>query len=307
MPRYLTLAVAQMGPIPRSQSRAEVVARLVALLREADRLGAELVTFPECALGAFFPHWWIEDEAELNSHFESEMPNPTVQPLFDEAARRKIGFYLGYAELAFEAGKPHRFNSSLLVDRDGSLVGRYRKIHLPGHCDHRPGNPFQNLEKRYFEVGDLGFRAWPCFGGVGGMLICNDRRWPEAWRVLGLAGAEFVLLGYNTPNHFPEHPDLDRLTDFHHLLSLQAGAYQNGLWVAAAAKAGTEEGVTQIGQSAIVAPSGEVVARSTTLDDEVIVHRADLDMTRSYKQGVWNFATNRRVDYYGAITDRPNN
>lgn len=303
MPRHLTLAVAQMGPIPLSQSRAAVVERLVSLLRESHRLGAELVTFPECALGAFFPHWWIEDDAELDSHFEMEMPGPSVKPLFDEAARLKVGFCLGYPELAHEDGRKRRFNTSILVDQQGQIIGKYRKIHLPGHVERRPANPFQNLEKRDFEVGNLGFPVWPCFGGVGGMLICNDRRWPEAWRCLGLAGAEFVCLGYNTPNHFPEHPELDRLTDFHHQLSLQAGAYQNGVWVAAAAKAGTEEGVTQIGSSAIVAPSGEIVAKSTSLDDEVIVHRADLDMTRSYKQGVWNFAKNRRVEHYAAITE----
>ena len=92
------------------------------------------------------------------------------------------------------------------------------------------------------------------------MLVCNDRRWPEAWRCVGLAGAEFVLVGYNTPRHYPEHPETDRLADFHHLLSLQAGAYQNGLWVVAAAKAGTECGVEQIGSSAVVAVTAGLLA-----------------------------------------------
>ncbi|MBI5760984.1 MAG: N-carbamoyl-D-amino-acid hydrolase [Planctomycetales bacterium] len=303
MPRPVTIAAAQMGPIRRDESRPHVVGRLLALLREAHARGGELVLFPECALTAFFGHWWIDDEAERDAWYESEMPSPVTQPLFDEAARLRIGFCLGYAELAVEAGAKRRFNSSVLVGRDGTIIGKYRKMHLPGHADHRPENPFQNLEKRYFQPGDLGFPVWDAFGGRVGMLICNDRRWPEAYRMLGLQGVEAVLIGYNTPRHYPEYPDTDRLADFHHLLSLQAGAYQNGTWVIAAAKAGIEEGVEQIGSSAIVAPSGEVIARSSTLGDELIIHRCDLDLCRTIKQGVFH-PRNRRPEHYGLITAR---
>ena len=97
--RTLVVAAAQLGPIPRAQPRREVVARLVDLLRRAHRDGAELVVFPEAALTPFFPHWWIEDEDELDSYFERDMPNATVQPLFDAARELKVGFCLGYAEL----------------------------------------------------------------------------------------------------------------------------------------------------------------------------------------------------------------
>jgi hypothetical protein len=302
MPRCLTIAAAQMGPVARDESRALVVERLFELLRDSHARGAELVLFPECALTAFFPHWWHEDETELDSWYETEMPSAVTKPLFDEAARLRIGFCLGYAELVVEAGVKRRFNSAVLVGPDGQVVGKYRKMHLPGHADHRPGNPFQNLEKRYFEPGDLGFPVWDAYGGRVAMLICNDRRWPEAYRVLGLQGVEAVLIGYNTPRHYPEYPDTDRLADFHHLLSLQAGAYQNGTWVAAAAKSGVEEGVEQIGSSAIVAPSGEVVARSTTLGDERVLHRCDLDVCRTYKEGVFH-PRNRRPEHYGGISE----
>lgn len=229
------------------------------------------------------------------------MPNPETQPLFDEAARLKVGFCLGYAELVCDGEQTRRFNSTVLVERDGRIVGHYRKVHLPGHCEHRPGNPFQNLERRYFEPGDLGFRVFSAFGAKVGMLICNDRRWPESYRMLGLQGCELVLMGYNTPRHYPEYPETDRLADFHHRLSLQAGAYQNGMWVVAAAKAGNEEGVDQIGGSMIVAPSGEVVAESTTLRDELVVHQCDLDACQTYKQGVFN-PRSRHPEHYGMIT-----
>ena len=304
MARYITIGAAQSGPIARSESRREVVERRIAQLRDAHKLGCELVVFPECALTAFFPHWWIDDEAELDAWYERQLPGPETQPLFDEAKRLGIGFHLGYAELAFEEGRKRRFNSAVLVERDGRIVGKYRKIHLPGHAEHRPHNPFQNLEKRYFEVGNLPFNTWRAFGGVVGMCICNDRRWAETYRVLSLRGAELVLLGYNTPDTIPEYPELNHLTNFHNRLSMQAGAYQNGCWVVGVAKAGVEEGVSQIGQTSIIAPSGEVVALSSTLGDELVVARCDLDLVKPYKEALFNFANNRRIEHYGSIANQ---
>jgi N-carbamoyl-D-amino-acid hydrolase len=301
MARYLTIAAAQSGPISRTTPRAEVVARLIEQMREARGRGCGLIVFTECALTAFFPHWWIDDEAELDAWFETEMPGPVTQPLFDEARRLGIGFCLGYAELVVEVGVKHRFNSSILVGPDGAIVGKYRKIHLPGYAERHPHHPFQNLEKRFFEVGDLGFPAWRAFGGIVGMCICNDRRWVESYRELALQGAELILIGYNTPDHIPDHPELDHLCDFHHMLSMQAGAYQNGCWVVGVAKAGVEEGVSQIGQTAIIAPSGEIVARSATLGDELVVCRCDLDLVKPYKEMLFDFAKHRRIEHYRRI------
>lgn len=303
MPRMVTIGAAQSGPVPRDQSRADVVERLIHQMREAHRQGCDLVVYTECALTAFFPHWWVADENELDGWFEHDMPGRETQPLFDEAVRLGIGFHLGYAELAIEEGRKRRFNSSVLVGKDGRIIGRHRKIHLPGHNDHRPQNPFQNLEKRFFDVGNLPFNTWRAFGGVIGLCICNDRRWSETYRLLALKGAEMVLLGYNTPDHIPEHPQLDRLVGFHHQLCMQAGAYQNGCWVVAVAKAGVEEGVSQIGLTSIIAPSGEIVAQSRTLADELIVHECDLDQSRAYKE-LFDFGLNRRIEHYGPITSQ---
>ena len=304
MARYVTIGAAQSGPIRRDDSRSEIVERLIGQMRDAHAAGCDLIVFTECALTAFFPHWWIKDEAVLDSYFESEMPGPATQPLFDEAARLRIGFHLGFAELVHEDGRKRRFNSSVLVGPDGRVIGKFRKIHLPGHADHRPDNPFQNLEKRYFEVGDLGFPTWRAFGGVVGMCVCNDRRWSETYRVLALGGAELILLGYNTPTHIPEHPELDHLVGFHHQLCMQAGAYQNGCWVVAVAKAGVEVGVDQLGLTSIIAPSGQVVAQSSTRADELIMHRCNLDDARAYKEYLFNFAENRRPEHYRPITDQ---
>src|SRR6187549_2590665 len=113
MPRFLSIAAAQSGPISRQTSRSAVVGRLVEQMREARARGCDLIVFTECALTAFFPHWWIEDEAELDAWFESEMPGPATQVLFDEASRLGIGFYLGYAERAVEARVRRRYNTSV--------------------------------------------------------------------------------------------------------------------------------------------------------------------------------------------------
>jgi predicted amidohydrolase len=304
MPRILTVGAAQLGPIARAETRTAVVARLLALMRQAKSHGCDLVVYPELALTTFFPRWYFERQEEIDAFFERAVPSPETQPLFDTARELGVGFYLGYAELASEDGGTRRFNTSILVDKTGRIVGKYRKVHLPGHAEHEPWRRFQHLEKRYFETGNLGFPVFRAFGGLVGMCICNDRRWPETYRVMGLQGVEMVLLGYNTPVHNPPAPAHDALSHFHNELVMQAGAYQNGTWVVGVAKAGCEEGVDQIGNSIIVAPSGEIVAACTTVGDELAVARCDLDLTASYKNTVFNFARHREPQAYGLIVER---
>ena len=299
--RKLGLAVAQMGPVHLSDGRGAAVRRLVAMLREAKARGAEMVVFPELALTTFFPRYWMEEADAQAKFFEAQMPNAEVQPLFDAARELGVGFYLGYAELA-EDGRP--YNTAVMVNRKGEISGKYRKIHLPGHAEHKPEAPFQHLEKKYFDVGNLGFRVFESEAVKYGMCLCNDRRWPETYRVMALQSAEVVMLGYNTPSlniHWNEPVHLRTTT---HLVSLQANAYQNGIWVAAAAKCGSEDGHHMIGSSVIVAPTGEIVARTLTEDDEVICVSADLSLGEHFRQHVFNFAKHRRPEHYRLIVDR---
>ena len=94
-----------MGPIQRSHTRRDVVERLIAHLREAKRMGCDVVVFPELTLTTFFPRWWMTDQSEIDSFFEQEMPSNETAPLFSEARRMALGFCLGYAELAHEDGR----------------------------------------------------------------------------------------------------------------------------------------------------------------------------------------------------------
>ena len=303
MTRMLTVAAAQMGPVQRDDSRESVVERLLVMLRDAHAHGVELVVFPELALTTFFPRWFVDDISEADHWYERSMPNAVTQPLFDEAKRLGIGFCLGYALVETEAdGTVRRWNVQTLVERDGSIVATYKKTHIPGHEHHEPDRPFQHAERYYFEPSPDGFGVWRAFGGLVGMMICNDRRWPESYRVMGLQGVEMILCGYNTPIHYVPDPSQDILQGFHNSLVMQSGAYQNGTWVVGVAKGGVEEGVDSLGQSAIIAPSGQIVAQAFTTGDELVIARCDLDWCSRYKGTLFDFDRYRRPEVYGRIT-----
>jgi N-carbamoyl-D-amino-acid hydrolase len=303
MNRYLTLAACQTGPVQRSASRNETVGRLVHLLERAAAAGAELAVFPEMTLTTFFPRWSLDDPRELEEFYETQMPGPLTRPLFDAARRLGVGFAFGYAEQCEEEGRRRRFNTMGLVGADGALIGRYRKMHIPGSEAPQAGTT-THLERRYFELGNLGFPVYPYRGVRIGLSLCNDRRWPETYRMLGLNGAQVVLIGYNTPVVLEEAPALAHLRMFHNHLPMQAGAYQNTIWIAAAAKSGLEDGQALIGGSCIIAPTGEITALAASVDDEVIVHRADLDLIATCRRVNFDFARYRRPDEYALIAQR---
>lgn len=299
MSRILTLAAGQMGPVQRNDSRDDVVERLIVLMREAAERGADLVAFPELALTTFFPRWHMPLE-QADMYYEREMPNQYTKPLWDEAIRLQIGFALGYALLQDDG---RRYNVYHLVDKNGRTVGLFRKVHIPGHDAHEEWRSFQHAERHYFEAGN-DFPVWRAFGGVMGMAICNDRRWSETYRVMGLQGVEVVLIGYNTPIYYAPDPTQNSLQAFHNHLVMQAGAYQNGTFVVGVAKAGVEEGVESLAHSAIIAPSGQLVTQAVTNRDEVIVARVDLDLTNSYKKTLFDFDTYRIPSAYWRIAEQ---
>ena len=282
MTRVITIGAAQLGPIQKDHSRQQVVARLIDLLRKAHSAGCDLVVFPELALTTFFPRWFVENISETDHYYETEMPSPVTAPLLTP--------------------KGERFNTQILVEKDGSVVAKYRKVHIPGHEEHEPDRAFQHAERYYFTPSNEGFGVWKAFDARVGMMICNDRRWPESYRVMGLQGVELVLCGYNTPIHYIPDPSQDILQGFHNALVMQSGAYQNGTWVVGVAKAGVEEGVDSLGQSMIVAPSGQIVAQALTTDDELLVARCDMDWCQKYTKTLFDFDRYRRPEVYTRIT-----
>ncbi len=214
MSRTLTVAAAQLGPIQRAEPRSVAVERMIRLMERAHRRGVELVVFPELALTTFFPRHYHENIADADHWFETAMPSNETAPLFDAARRVSASAFISATPKS--RGKPtrpgdprtRRFNTAILVNPDGEILLKYRKVHLPGHAEFDPTRAAQHLEKRYFEVGNLGFPVIRApMGGLDGinmgMMICNDRRWPEAWRVLGLQIVELVMLRLQHPQYQP--------------------------------------------------------------------------------------------------------
>ncbi len=305
MARIITVAAAQLGPIQRAEPRSTAVGRMVRLMERAHARGVQVVVFPELALTTFFPRHYLADRAEADPWFEATMPSTETAPLFEAARRHGIAFHLGYAERTPEG---RHFNAAILVNPAGEIMLKYRKVHLPGHAEHDPTRQVQHLEKRYFEVGDLGFPVVRApLGGMpvnAGLMICNDRRWPEAWRVLGLQSVELVMLGYNTPslNQSARGFEAPHLRVFHSHLTVQAGAYQNATYAMATAKAGVEDGCELFGHSIIVNPQGEILAQATSWDDELVTADCDLDRCTLGRTTIFAFDQHRRPEAYGRIT-----
>jgi len=278
MSRKLRVGAAQIGPVLREDPRDRVVERHIALLEEAARRKIEVVVYPECSLTTWFPRLKL-DNSEVDQFFEKTMPNPLVQPLFNRAKELEIAFCLGYAELD---GSKH-YNSAVFVGKNGKIIGKYRKSHV----------------ETAFLPGDTGLNVWPAMGGYVGIGICYDRRWPEFWRVLGMKGAELIFIPFCSSG-------INRLSEFHHLLCLQAGAYWSGAWVVASSHTGEEqEGPPHMGASAIVSPLGELITRSYTFGDELIDATIDLDETKEarFAPRACNFVNDRRPELYKEITD----
>ena len=297
--REIVIGGAQMGPIQKAECREAVIDRMLALMAEAQNAGCGLVVFPELCLTTFFPRWYFEEQSDVDFWFEKSMPNDVTMPLFIKSRELGIAISFGYAEITPEGS---HFNTSILTDNNGSIIGKYRKVHLPGHSEYDNERAFQHLEKRYFQPGDLGFPVWHNMNAIMGMCICNDRRWPEVYREMGLQGVELLMLGYNTPSVNSQMADEGHEKRLYHSeLCMTAGAYQNSTWVVGIAKAGSEDGHPLIGGSIIVDPNGNVVAKAKSEEDELIVHSCDMDACNFGKSTIFDFARHRRIEHYKRI------
>ena len=321
MPRIVRVSAAQMGATHRLDPRAKTLDRMLKLLEIAAGQGAELCLLPETAFTTFFPRYLINDPEELDAFFEhgDVLKAPGASPLFEKASQLDIDVSVGFAEAADNG---ERFNSSVYFHaKSGSILAKYRKVHLPGDFEPFADPEATNqLEKRYFKPGNLGFEAFrvPDLAEdsepIMGMMICNDRRWPEAWRCLGLQGVEIVLCGYNTAGFAPHLWGSDKDQDpkkaeetalFLHKLVMQSNSYMNATFSISAARAGMDDGKYDlIGGSCIIGPEGNILAETKTVEDEVIVADCDLDLCRQGKTRTFDFSRHRRVEHYKRIVEQ---
>ncbi|KAL4778399.1 carbon-nitrogen hydrolase [Aspergillus varians] len=327
MPRTVRLAAAQIGTINKWDDRQQTLTRMVALLKEAASQGAQVVLFPEIAFTTFFPRYLILDPVEVESWFEHGdiRTSPNTKALFDAAHELKVDISVGFAE-ATDSGD--HYNSCVYYHAaTGSILSRYRKVHLPGDVDPLPDpNAINQLEKRYFLPGNLGFKAFRVPGlveldpstGQGdpiiGMMICNDRRWAESWRAYGLQGVEIVLCGYNTNGFAPQfwgqsegmtREEAEAFSLFHHKLVMQAHSYTNATFSVSSARCGLDDGkYPLIGGSTIVDPEGRIIAESKTVEDEIIIADCDLELCKPGKRRAFDFDRHRRIEHYQILAEQ---
>lgn len=286
----MTLIAAALQLGPASPTIAETTDRIEILIEAAATRGVTLAALPELALTPYFAAA-VQDVAPYAVVAEN---NHALERISAKAAECGMALSIPFAELDGNA----LFNSMAFVDTQGKRIGMFRKMHIPGQVEPKPDGGFTILEKRYFQPGDLGFHAFDTGVARVGGLICYDRRFPESYRSLASAGAEVILIGYNTPVSPGQTPPVTlakarRASE----MAMRGGAYSTASYVIGAGKAGKEGGVTFIGGSLIIAPDGEIVARAKTMGDEVVAAEIDLGRVASLRKR-WAFDVNRRPDAY---------
>jgi N-carbamoylputrescine amidase len=259
------------------------IAKVEDMAREAARQGAQVVLPPELFQGIYFPTHqdpkWFETAYLVTEH-------PCVLALAKLAKALKLVIPISF----FEKDGPRYYNSVAVADADGTILGVYRKSHIPDG----PGY----LEKYYFRPGDTGFNAWQTKHGTIGVGICWDQWYPEAARAMVLEGAE--ILFYPTAiGSEPQDPSLD--THLQWQRAMQGHAVANAVPIVAANRIGLEDndGALQsyYGHSFIADHKGELVASFGDQDQGVLVHSFDLAEIARYRAD-WGFFRDRRTDLY---------
>lgn len=249
--------------------------------------GAELVVLQELHNG---PYFCVREEVRSFDRAES-IPGPTTDRLSTWAAEYGV-VVVGSVFERRAAGVYH--NTAVVLDRDGRFAGRYRKAHIPDD----PGYS----EKFYFTPGDTGFEPIDTSVGRLGLLVCWDQWFPEAARLMALAGADILL--YPTAIGFdPADDEAEQARQLDAWITVQRGhAIANGLPLAACNRVGTEDGNHFWGNSFVCGPQGEMLARA---GEEATVLSAELDNARPEQlRRLWPFLRDRRIDAYGDLLRR---
>jgi N-carbamoylputrescine amidase len=288
-----TLKVALIQDRDRGSVEANL-ARIETRVAQAAAAGAQLMLLQELHNGAYFCQHESVDEFDR----AEPIPGPSTERLGALAKAHGVVIVSSLFERR-AAGLYH--NTAVVFERDGSIAGRYRKMHIPDD----PGF----LEKFYFTPGDLGFEPINTSVGRLGVLVCWDQWYPEAARLMALAGAELLLyptaIGWDRSDDQPEQ-DRQRTA---WMLSHRGHAVANGLPVLSCNRTGFEpspsggSGIEFWGSSHVVGPQGEILAEADTDSDSVLL--ADVDLKRSENvRRIWPFLRDRRIDAYADLLKR---
>ncbi|HRO61448.1 MAG TPA: carbon-nitrogen hydrolase family protein, partial [Burkholderiaceae bacterium] len=282
MARNLIVAAAQTGSIEDGDLRT-ITDSAHALLDEAARQGVRLLTFCELFLTPFFANRLDED---FDRYFMQDTHEVLVS-LREKARRHRIALVLPFAERAADGW----FNSAFVYDEDGREAGRYRKTHIPAYFPTEGPGGTGSFEKFYFSPG-LKLETFAVAGTRIGVQICNDRLYPEASRVLALRGAELLVM----PISFSTYADLVQRASIWEI-PLRARAYENGAYVLACNRVGTEGERRHLGRSMVVDPRGMVIAEAGTIEPQLLAAQIDLDAV-SIARRKFPWWRDRRPDLY---------
>jgi len=266
--------------------------KTLAAAEKAIGQGAQIV----CTQELFRSQYFCQSEDYSYFKLAETIPGPTTQAFQKLAKQKRVVFIVSL----FEKRAPGLYhNTAAVIDADGSLLGIYRKMHIPD-------DPLY-YEKFYFTPGDLGFRAWQTRYAKIGVLVCWDQWYPEAARLTAMQGAEILFYPTAIGWH-PEEKDAQGERQHAAWETIQrAHAVANGCYVAVPNRIGYErlsgDGIEFWGQSFVAGTSGEILAKAGSEKEEVLVVPVDLnkvDITRTH----WPFLRDRRIDAYGDLTKR---
>jgi beta-ureidopropionase len=265
-----------------NMSKQEAVEKHIDLIGKAAADGAQVTCLQEIFHGPYFPaeqdvKWYAEAEPE---------DGPTVTRMREVAREHGMVLVVPFYE---EAQTGVYYNTAVVIESDGSILGKYRKTHIPhvGPCF---------WEKFYFKPGNLGYPVFDSSVGKIGLIICYDRHFPEIGRALGLKGAEIV---------FNPSATVESLSKYLWELEQPAHAVANGYWIAAINRVGVEAPLSSAkfyGSSYFCDPRGQIIAQASDSEDEVLVADLDLERIREVRN-TWQFLRDRRPETYGELTE----
>lgn len=292
MSRPIKIAALQLsGPVRVEPETAEadkaaVVKRLLALVKDAARQGVHIACTTELCLTPFFCRKLIRS----NDYLFDELPSPLIESLTEESRRSGMALILAYAE----RDGIRRYNSALVFDTDGTVLGKYRKVHIPAYFPSDLPGGTGSYERLYFTPGDLGFPIFElkALGARIGVQICYDRMFPEGFRILGLKGADLVFV----PTNYATYGQDYRVRAWGRLV--QSRAYENGFFVCIPNKAGIDEGRENVGRSMIIHPlAGEILATGSPDREEVVAAEIDLDEALEGRRRIPYWRDRRTSEY----------
>lgn len=291
MSHKIKIAALQLaGPTPvepqtEAEDKKKIVQRLINLVREAADQGVHIASTTELSLTPFFCRQLIRD----NDHLFDALPSPLIEPLVQEASKHNMALVLAYGE----RDGIKRYNSALVFDTDGTVLGKYRKVHIPAYFPSNLPGGTGSYERLYFSPGDLKFPTFYCktLEARIAVQICYDRMFPEGYRILGLKGVDIVF----NPTNYATYGQKYRIEVWGRLV--QSRAYENGMFVCIPNKAGVDGDRENVGRSLVINPRGDILKIGSGDKEEVVAVEIDLEDAKEGRRRI-PYWRDRRPDAY---------